>query len=544
VSELDDQIAFRREKRARLRARGVEAYPAHTAYDLEPADVRARWDAATAESLEAESVRLRVPGRIRALRDQGKLVFLDLHDGREKLQVFVRKQQLDAASLALVEDLDLGDYLLAEGTLGRTRAGELSIFAERLTLLSKALRPLPEKWHGLADLEARYRQRYLDLIANPESRRTFEIRAALVAGIRRFLEVRGFLEVETPMMQAIPGGAVARPFVTHHNALDLELYLRIAPELYLKRLLVGGLHRVYEINRNFRNEGISTQHNPEFTMLEFYWAYADYRQLMDLTEEMLVGLAREVLRGEKLSFRGKTVDLTPPWPRLTMAEALERFAGVAPERSATTSGLLAVCAERGLELPPELQGPTISETSRDAVGGAEPAAPRAEPIDSARAGSPAGAAAPAPQPFNGKLLAFVFEQLCEEHLDGPVFIVDHPVEISPLSKQKPEDPRFTERFELYLGGMEIANAFSELNDPDVQRERFEAQLAARAAGDAEAHRMDLDYVRALEHGMPPAGGCGIGIDRLTMLFADRPSIRDVILFPLLRPEEPPPDGGS
>jgi lysyl-tRNA synthetase class 2 len=543
VSELDDQIAFRREKRARLRARGVEAYPAHTAYDLEPADVRARWDAASAESLEAEAVRLRVPGRIRALRDQGKLVFLDLHDGREKLQLFVRKQQLDAESSALVDDLDLGDYLLAEGTLGRTRAGELSIFAERLTLLAKALRPLPEKWHGLADLEARYRQRYLDLIANPESRRTFEIRAALVAGIRRFLEARGFLEVETPMMQAIPGGAVARPFVTHHNALDLELYLRIAPELYLKRLLVGGLHRVYEINRNFRNEGISTQHNPEFTMLEFYWAYADYRQLMDLTEEMLVGLAREVLKSEKLSFRGKTVDLTPPWPRLTMAEALERFAGVAPARSATTAGLLAVCAERDLELPPELQASAVGVSRSPAEWQAAPG-PASGATESTAAISPAGAATSSPQPFNGKLLAFVFEQLCEEHLDGPVFIVDHPVEISPLSKQKPEDPRFTERFELYLGGMEIANAFSELNDPDVQRERFEAQLAARAAGDAEAHRMDVDYVRALEHGMPPAGGEGIGIDRLTMLFADRPSIRDVILFPLLRPEELPPDGGS
>jgi len=537
VSELDDQIAFRREKRARLRARGVEAYPAHTDYDLEPAEVRARWDAATPENLEAAAVRLRVPGRIRALRDQGRLVFLDVHDGRDKLQVFVRKQQLDAASLALVDDLDLGDYLLAEGTLGRTRTGELSVFAERLTLLAKALRPLPEKWHGLSDLEARYRQRYLDLVANPESRRTFEIRAALVAGIRRFLEARGFLEVETPMMQAIPGGAVARPFVTHHNALDLELYLRIAPELYLKRLLVGGLHRVYEINRNFRNEGISTQHNPEFTMLEFYWAYADYRQLMDLTEEMLVGLAREVLKSEKLSFRGKTVDLTPPWPRLTMAAALERFAGVAHQQSATTVGLLAVCAERGLELPPELQASAAvgsrSQAESQAASGA---------TELAAASSPAGAATSAAQPFNGKLLAFVFEQLCEEHLEGPVFIVDHPVEISPLSKQKPEDPRFTERFELYVGGMEIANAFSELNDPDVQRERFEAQLAARAAGDAEAHRMDLDYVRALEHGMPPAGGEGIGIDRLTMLFADRPSIRDVILFPLLRPEEPAPDG--
>ncbi len=270
MSELDDQIAFRRLKRERLRERGVEAYPARTAYDLEPAEVRARWENADAAELEAASLRLRVPGRIRAYRDQGKLVFLDLHDGAAKLQAFIRKEKVDADSLRLIEDLDLGDYLLVEGTLGRTRAGELSIFAERLTLLSKALRPLPEKWHGLADQELRYRQRYLDLVANPESRRTFEIRAAIVAGMRRFLDARGFLEVETPMMQAVPGGAVARPFVTHHNALDIDLFLRIAPELYLKRLLVGGLHRVYEINRNFRNEGISTQHNPEFTMLEFY----------------------------------------------------------------------------------------------------------------------------------------------------------------------------------------------------------------------------------------------------------------------------------
>ncbi|HEX9798765.1 MAG TPA: lysine--tRNA ligase [Thermoanaerobaculia bacterium] len=505
MSELEEQIAVRREKRARLLARGVDAYPAHCAYDLEPADVRAQWDERSADELAAAAVRLRVPGRIRALRDQGRIAFFDLHDGRAKLQVFVRTQALDEPSRELLADLDLGDYLLAEGPLGRTRSGELSLFAERLTLLSKALRPLPEKWHGLADQEARYRRRYLDLIANPESRRTFEIRAALVAGIRRFLEARGFLEVETPMMQAIPGGAVARPFVTHHNALDLELFLRIAPELYLKRLLVGGLHRVYEINRNFRNEGLSTQHNPEFTMLEFYWAYADYRQLMDLTEEMLVGLAREVLKDEKLSFRGKTLDLTPPWPRLTMAEALERLAGLAPDECSTAAGLLSACEARGLSIPPDV------------------------------------AAAPSPDPLYGSLLCFVFEKLCEERLDGPLFIIDHPVEISPLSKQKPEDPRFTERFELYLGGMEIANAFSELNDPDVQAERFRQQLAARAAGDAEAHRFDHDYVRALEHGMPPAAGEGIGIDRLTMLFADRASIRDVILFPLLRPEEHAPD---
>ncbi|MBP1643941.1 MAG: lysyl-tRNA synthetase, partial [Acidobacteria bacterium] len=277
MSELDDQIAFRREKRERLRRRGIEAYPARAPFDLEPAEVQARFGERPAAELEAEAPRLRVPGRVRAARDQGRLAFLDLWDGRAKLQVFVRRDRLDEASRALLEDVDLGDYLLAEGPLGRTRTGELSIFAERLELLAKALRPLPEKWHGLADVEARYRQRYLDLVANPESRQVFEVRARLVAGIRRFLDARGFLEVETPMMQTVPGGAAARPFVTHHNALDLELYLRVAPELYLKRLLVGGLHRVYEINRNFRNEGISTQHNPEFTMLEFYQAYSDYR---------------------------------------------------------------------------------------------------------------------------------------------------------------------------------------------------------------------------------------------------------------------------
>jgi lysyl-tRNA synthetase class 2 len=505
VSELDEQIAFRRQKRERLRARGVEAYPARTGFDLEPSAVRARWENAGAAELEAAAHRLRVPGRIRAYRDQGKIVFFDLHDGAAKVQAFVRKEKLDAASLALVEDLDLGDYLLAEGLLGRTRTGELSIFADRLTLLAKALRPLPEKWHGLADQESRYRQRYLDLIANPESRRTFEIRAAIVAGIRRFLDARGFLEVETPMMQAVPGGAVARPFVTHHNALDLELYLRIAPELYLKRLLVGGLHRVYEINRNFRNEGISTQHNPEFTMLEFYQAYSDYHQLMDLTEELVVALARDVLRDERLSYRGKTIDLKRPWTRWTMADALVDLAGVSRDQTESAGGLIALARSRGVELPEALT--------------------RAEDANL----------------FYGSLLPLLFEALCEEKLDGPAFIIDHPVEISPLSKQKPEDPRFTERFELYIGGMEIANAFSELNDPDVQAERFRQQLAARDAGDQEAHRFDADYVRALEHGMPPAGGEGIGIDRLTMLFADRASIRDVILFPLLRPEAPAGD---
>jgi len=517
MSELDDQIAVRRAKRERLRARGVEAFPARCPHDAEPFEVQRRWGGDDAASLEAAAVRLRVPGRLRARRDQGKLAFLDLSDGRARVQLFVRKEKLDEASRQLLDDLDLGDYLLAEGVLGRTRAGELSIFAERLTLLAKALRPLPEKWHGLADVESRYRQRYLDLIANEESRRTFEIRARLISGIRRFLDARGFLEVETPMMQPVPGGAAARPFVTHHNALDLELYLRIAPELYLKRLVVGGLHRVYEINRNFRNEGISTQHNPEFTMLEFYQAYSDYHQLMDLTEELIVALVRDLHPeiDERLSFKGKTIDFGRPWPRWTMAEALQQLAGVAAERTATSDGLLDEFQARGIAPPKEAF----------AAAGVTPAATDSPP-----------SAETARVPLYGVLLSALFEALCEEKLDGPVFIIDHPVEISPLAKQKPEDPRFTERFELYIGGMEVANAFSELNDPDIQAERFRAQLAARDAGDAEAHRFDHDYVRALEHAMPPAGGEGIGIDRLTMLLADRASIRDVILFPLLRPE--------
>jgi lysyl-tRNA synthetase class 2 len=500
MSELEEQIVHRRRKRAELSERGVEVFPARCEYDLEPSAVQAEFGARTAEELGEEKRRLRVPGRIRAIREQGKLVFLDLADGTGKLQLFVRRNLLDAPSNELLDALDLGDYLLAEGELLRTRAGELSIAPERLQLLAKALRPLPEKWHGLADTELRYRQRYLDLVANSESRRVFEIRAGIVSGMRAYFDRHGFLEVETPMMQAIPGGAVARPFVTHHNALDIDLYLRVAPELYLKRLLVGGMHRVYEINRNFRNEGLSTQHNPEFTMLEFYWAYSNYEHLMDVTEELLVELADRVLGRKTLAFKGRELDLSPPWPRLSMGGALERFAGLPPDRTSSAAGLLAVFRERGLE-PPK-------------------------------------AALAGPEPSYGLLLSALFEELCEEHLQQPVFIIDHPVEISPLSKQKPGDPRFTERFELYIGGMEIANAFSELNDPDVQAERFEQQLAAREAGDAEAHRFDADYVRALEHGMPPAGGEGIGIDRLTMLYADRASIRDVILFPLLRPERP------
>jgi lysyl-tRNA synthetase class 2 len=470
VSEtLDEQARIRREKRERLRGAGVEVYPHRFALDLEPAAVQREYGGRSREELaEGDPVRLRVAGRVRGMREHGKSVFVDLYEGGAKLQLLVRADRLQGESKLVLEHLDLGDQLGASGALIRTRTGELTLEVDGLTMLAKALRPLPEKWHGLADVEARYRQRYLDLIVNPESRGVFETRARLVSGIRRFLDARGFLEVETPMMQIIPTGAVARPFRTHHNALDLDLYLRIAPELFLKRLVVGGLHRVYEINRNFRNEGISTQHNPEFTMLEFYWAFADYRSLMDFTEEMMVTLAREVTGGTVLTWRGATIDLTPPWRRVTMREAA---------------------------------GPAAAELS-------------------------------------GLALVEAFERV-EDTLLQPTFVHDYPVEVSPLAKPRADEPRMSERFELYIGGMEIANAFTELNDPDTQALRFREQAAARAKGDDEAHWYDEEYIRALEYGLPPTGGEGVGIDRLAMLFCDRPSIRDVILFPLLRPAAEP-----
>jgi lysyl-tRNA synthetase class 2 len=498
MSELDDQIQNRRDKRQRLAEAGIATYPHRFEWDLEPTAIKQQYGEKTAEELEALGLRLRVPGRIRSIRRQGKLVFADLHDGKEKIQLFVRRDNLPESAQLVVDNLDLGDLVGASGALIRTRTGELSLMVGDLTLLAKALRPLPEKWHGLADVETRYRQRYLDLATNEESRRVFEARAAIVKGIRELLDARGFLEVETPMMQVLPGGATARPFKTHHNALDLGLYLRIAPELYLKRLLVGGIPRVYEINRNFRNEGISTRHNPEFTMLEFYWAYADYRQMMDLTEELLTGLAervRAVLGKEAITWEGKPIDFARPWERLTMREAITRYAGVPAGRLESLEEVRAVLAEKGIAPPP---------------GGTY-----------------------------GHLLMGLFEHTVEAHLFAPVFITEHPTDVSPLAKQRPDDPRFTERFELYIAGMEVANAFSELNDPDVQAERFRGQVAARAAGDAEGHLYDADYVRALEHAMPPAAGIGIGIDRLTMLLTDRQSIRDVILFPLMRPEAVP-----
>ncbi len=495
MSELDEQIEVRRAKRQRLQDAGIATYPHRFDRDADPAEVKARWAAASAADLEGAGLRLRVPGRVRAVRVHGKTAFVDLHDGREKLQLLVRPDRLPEPARLVYDNLDLGDFVGAAGRLIRTRTGELSLEVEDLTLLAKALRPLPEKWHGLSDVETRYRQRYLDLATNPESRQVFEVRAALISGIRAFLDRRGFLEVETPMMHTLPGGATARPFSTHHNALDLPLFLRIAPELFLKRLLVGGIPKVYEINRNFRNEGISVRHNPEFTMLEFYWAYADYKDVMDLTEEMVSELAATALalQGKsELTWNGAVLDLARPWKRLSVRQALVELAGADAARLESAEGVRAELVARGIEPPP--------------------------------AGS------------YGHLLMHLFEETVESRLLQPTFILDHPVEVSPLSKQRDDDPRFTERFELYLGGMEIANAFSELNDPDVQAERFRGQLAAREQGDAEAHLFDHDYIRALEHGMPPAGGEGLGIDRLTMLLTDRPSIRDVILFPLLRPE--------
>jgi lysyl-tRNA synthetase, class II len=500
MSELQEQIRVRRRKLEALVGAGVEAYPTRFDFDAEPGEIHQRFAGATGEELEREPVRLRVPGRVRAIRGHGKLQFVDLSDGLHKLQLFIRSGQLDAGSARLLESLDLGDLGGAEGTLMRTRAGELSLMVESLVILAKALRPLPEKWHGLTDVETRYRQRYLDLLVNPETRKVFELRSRLIRSIRRFLDQRGFLEVETPMMQLQAGGAAARPFVTHHHALDLDLYLRIAPELFLKRLLVGGMHRVYEINRNFRNEGISTQHNPEFTMLELYQAWVDYTELMDLTENLFLELEQELVGREGLRWRGKRLELERTWPRLTVREAITVHAGVPPERLESVESLHQELADRRIEPPP--------------VAG------------------------------YGHLLMTLFEETVEDRLIHPTFVLEYPVEVSPLAKHSAGDPRFVERFELYVGGMELANAFSELNDPTAQAERFRQQLAARQAGDAEAHGFDADFVRALEHGMPPAAGEGIGIDRLTMLFADRPSIRDVILFPLLRPaaEETEGDG--
>ena len=456
-----------------------------------------------AEALENPKIETAAAGRIVGIRSFGKAAFLVLSDGRSRLQVYVRQDAVSERDYQLLQLLDVGDQVGVSGHLFRTKTNELSIWAAKLEFLAKCFLPLPEKWHGLQDVEIRYRQRYLDLIVNPDVRRVFEIRTRAVAAVRDFLTASGFLEVETPMMQPIAGGALARPFVTHHNTLDMKLYLRIAPELYLKRLTVGGVERVFEINRNFRNEGISTQHNPEFTMLEFYWAYVDYQRLMTFTEELLTTVAQKVVGTTELAFGEHRISLAAPFRRLSLRHA-------AAEKAS------------------EKLGATVTV---DDLRQLEPARAVAKRLG---VDAPKGAGA-------GKIASNIFEALWEKDLIQPTFVHDFPTEVSPLSKQRPDDPDTVERFELYIGGFEVANAFSELNDPVEQRRRFEAQLADKAAGDQEAHAMDEDYVRALEYGMPPAGGEGIGIDRLVMLLSNSQSIRDVILFPLMRPraEEPP-----
>ena len=449
------------------------------------------------EELEDACPEAAVAGRIVAIRSFGKANFLVLSDGREQLQVYVRKDSVSARDFDLLKLLDVGDVVGVAGRIFRTRTDELTVRATRIEFLAKCFVPLPEKWHGLTDVEIRYRQRYLDLIVNPPSRQVFEVRARVIRAIRQFLDARGYLEVETPMMQPLAGGALARPFVTHHNALDLPLYLRIAPELYLKRLVVGGMERVYEINRNFRNEGISTRHNPEFTMLEFYEAYSDYHALMTLTEQLLGAVADEVLEGRECTYDGAAISWDPPFARLSLRAAVQAAVAERLGRNVSEGDLREPAAAAGLarELGVEVT---------------------------------AGAGA-------GSIAFELFETLCEKALLQPTFVYDFPTEVSPLSKQRADDPETVERFELYIAGMEIANAFSELNDPREQRRRFEEQLAMRAAGDDEAHALDEDYIRALEYGLPPAAGEGIGIDRLVMLLTGSTSIRDVILFPLMRP---------
>ena len=491
-----DQVVQRRANLDELKKLGVDPYPRRFEVDATIDAVVAQHGNSAAEELETAKPQVRTAGRILSIRSFGKANFLVISDGRARVQVYIRQDSLAERDFKIFKLLDFGDWIGVEGRLFRTRTNELTIWASTLEFLSKCLLPLPEKWHGLQDVEIRYRQRYLDLIVNPDSRRVFEVRSRVITAMREFLIGRGFLEVETPMMQPIAGGALARPFVTHHNALDMRLFMRIAPELYLKRLTVGGIEKVFEINRNFRNEGISTQHNPEFTMLEFYWAYADYNDLMTLTEEMLPFVAQKAGTGDTVTFNGHSISFTPPFRRLSLREGA---------RAAASRRL-------GTDVPAE------ALRSRDTA--AALAAQLNVPI--------------APGMGAGKIAAEIFEALCEEDLIQPTFVYDFPTEVSPLSKQKPDDPDTVERFELYAGGFELANAFSELNDPVEQRRRFEDQLKSRAGGDEEAHAMDEDYIRALEFGMPPAGGEGVGIDRLVMLLTGSPSIRDVILFPLMR----------
>jgi len=492
MEDYNDLIQQRFKKLAEISAMGAKPYAGRFDVSASAKALQETYRQTTKEELESNRVEFTIAGRIVAMRSFGKAGFGHIQDGSGRIQVYFQKNTLGEDHYALFKKLDIGDFIGLKGFLFRTKTNELTIEMETFTLLSKSLRPLPEKWHGLTDVEIRYRQRYVDLIVNPEVKNVFLLRTKIVQAIRNFLSTRGYMEVETPMMQTVPGGATARPFKTHHNALDMDLFLRIAPELYLKRLLVGGFEKVYEINRNFRNEGISTRHNPEFTMLEFYTAYADYRDLITMTEQMISTVAQEVLGTLEVESEGHRINLSPPWKQITYLDSL-REAGV-PD---VVLGDIAQAREYAMKLGAKLKG--------------------GEPL--------------------GKVLNEIFEALVEPKLIQPTFITDYPTDISPLSKKCENNPDFVERFELFVVGRELANAFSELNDPVDQKERFLKQVSEREAGDEEAHQMDEDFIRALEYGMPPAAGEGIGIDRLVMLLTGSNSIRDVILFPQMKKEK-------
>lgn len=479
-----------KEKVKELRSKGLNLYPSGFRRDTTVEEVVNRFGKMDNDELKRITDCFTLAGRVMSIRDFGKAVFIHIKDGTGRLQAYIRKDRVGEENFETFKLMDIGDHVGLTGQLFRTRTDELTLLANSFVLLSKAQRPLPEKYHGLIDVEARYRQRYLDLIVNDNVRNTFIQRGRIIQTIREFLDKQGFIEVETPMMQSIPGGAAARPFKTYHNALGMDLYLRVAPELYLKRLVVGGLEKIYELNRNFRNEGVSTDHNPEFTMLEFYVAYATYEDLMDLTEKLFLYLLKKLFGGLTIEYQGKPINFTTPWPRISFADSLKDIGGIPEDVLFDHQALIDLARSKGVEVKDN------------------------EEI--------------------GRILNRLFESIVEPKLIQPTFIVDHPIELSPLSRRKDEHPEIAERFELFVGGKEVANAFSELNDPDDQRERFLKQASLRDSGDEEALFMDEDYLKALEYGLPPTAGEGIGIDRLVMILTNSPSIRDVILFPQMR----------
>lgn len=488
--ELNDQLQVRRDKMNQLRDNGIDPFGARFERTHQSQEVISAYQDLTKEELEEKAIEVTIAGRMMTKRGKGKAGFAHLQDLKGQIQIYVRKDSVGDDQYEIFKSSDLGDLIGVTGKVFKTNVGELSVKATSFELLTKALRPLPDKYHGLKDVEQRYRQRYLDLIVNPDSKHTFITRSKIIQAMRRYLDDHGYLEVETPTMHSIPGGASARPFITHHNALDIPLYMRIAIELHLKRLIVGGLEKVYEIGRVFRNEGVSTRHNPEFTMIELYEAYADYKDIMSLTENLVAHIAQEVLGTTTIQYGEEQIDLKPEWKRIHMVDAVKEATGVDFWEEVTVEQAREYAKEHEVEIKDSM---TV-----------------------------------------GHIINEFFEQKIEETLIQPTFIYGHPVEISPLAKKNPEDPRFTDRFELFIVGREHANAFTELNDPIDQRERFEAQLKEREAGNDEAHLMDEDFVEALEYGMPPTGGLGIGIDRLVMLLTNAPSIRDVLLFPQMR----------